>query len=67
MPYLAFAAAKDIAAYEELTFDYNPAHQIEYELKKYKEKARSKQSKSKKHTRCLCGAENCRGWLSVVT
>ncbi|KAJ6494069.1 SET domain-containing protein, partial [Mycena vitilis] len=66
MPYLALVATKNIPAYTELTFDYNPAHQTEWELKRYREKSRSKMSKGKKQTRCLCGARECRGWLSVV-
>ncbi|KAK7050334.1 SET-domain-containing protein [Favolaschia claudopus] len=66
MPYPALVATKNIPAFTELTFDYNPAHQTEYELKKYREKAHAKRSKSKKMSRCLCGASQCRGWLSVV-
>ncbi|KAJ7202056.1 SET domain-containing protein [Mycena pura] len=66
MPYLAVVAAKNIPAYTELTFDYNPAHQMEFERKRYREKTESKKKKGKTHTRCLCGTSNCRGWLSVV-
>ncbi|KAJ7269106.1 SET domain-containing protein, partial [Mycena rebaudengoi] len=66
MPYLALVATENISAFTELTFDYNPAHQTEWELKRYREKTRSKKNKSKKQTRCLCGASICRGWLSVV-
>ncbi|KAJ7827136.1 SET domain-containing protein [Mycena olivaceomarginata] len=66
MPYLALVATKHIPAFTELTFDYNPAHQTEWELKRYREKTRSKKNKSKKQTRCLCGTSQCRGWLSVV-
>ncbi|KAJ7216924.1 hypothetical protein C8J57DRAFT_1482982 [Mycena rebaudengoi] len=66
MPYLALVATEEIPAFTELTFDYNPAHQTEWELKRYREKMRSKKNKSKKQTRCLCGASICRGWLSVV-
>ncbi|KAJ7143773.1 hypothetical protein C8R44DRAFT_758863 [Mycena epipterygia] len=66
MPYLALVATENIPAYTELTFDYNPAHQTEWELKRYREKTRSKKNKSKKQTRCLCGTSKCRGWLSVV-
>ncbi|KAJ6480148.1 hypothetical protein C8R45DRAFT_1004763 [Mycena sanguinolenta] len=66
MPYLAFVATKNIPAFAELTFDYNPAHQTEFQLKKYREKAHTKKKKSKKQTRCLCGASQCRGWLSVA-
>ncbi|KAJ7251884.1 hypothetical protein C8J57DRAFT_1520205 [Mycena rebaudengoi] len=66
MPYLALVATEDIPAFRELTLDYNLAHQTECELKRYREKTRSKKNKSKKQTRCLCGASICRGWLSVV-
>ncbi|KAJ7807961.1 hypothetical protein B0H14DRAFT_2871573 [Mycena olivaceomarginata] len=66
-PYLVFVAKQDIAAYVELTFDYNPAHQEEWDSRKYKEKSKSKQDKIKKgKTPCLCGAARCRGWLPVV-
>ncbi|KAJ6480150.1 SET domain-containing protein [Mycena sanguinolenta] len=66
MPYLAFVATKNISAFTELTFDYNPAHQTEFQLKKYREKAHITRKKSKTRTRCLCGASQCRGWLSVA-
>ncbi|KAJ6543471.1 hypothetical protein B0H10DRAFT_2135171 [Mycena sp. CBHHK59/15] len=66
-PYLIFVAKQDIAAYVELTFDYNPAQQEEWDLRKYKEKSKSKQIKIKNgKTPCLCGAAHCRGWLPVV-
>ncbi|KAJ6555200.1 hypothetical protein DFH09DRAFT_574809 [Mycena vulgaris] len=65
IPYLVFVTTKNIPAYTELTFDYNPAHQIEFESKRFIEKTSSKRSKSKKHTACLCGTPKCRGWLSV--
>ncbi|KAJ7721111.1 SET domain-containing protein, partial [Mycena metata] len=66
LPYLAFVATQNIPAFTELTFDYNPAHQTEWELRTYKEKTRAKKSKAKKQTRCLCGTSQCRGWLSVI-
>ncbi|KAJ7210293.1 hypothetical protein C8J57DRAFT_1608119 [Mycena rebaudengoi] len=47
MPYLALVATENIPAFTELTFDYNPAHQTEWELKRYREKTRSKKNKSK--------------------
>ncbi|KAJ7474734.1 hypothetical protein FB451DRAFT_275356 [Mycena latifolia] len=37
LPYLAFVATRSISAYTELTFDYNPFHQREWEMKKYKD------------------------------
>ncbi|KAJ7620960.1 SET domain-containing protein [Roridomyces roridus] len=66
MPYIALVATKTIPAYTELTFDYNPSHQIEFEAKRYKEKSKSIMKQSKTRTRCLCGAAQCRKWLSVV-
>ncbi|KAF7377991.1 SET-domain-containing protein [Mycena sanguinolenta] len=66
MPYLAFVATKNILAFTELTFDYNPAHQTEFQSKKYREKAHTARKKSKNQTRCLCGASQCRKWLSVA-
>ncbi|KAJ7875422.1 hypothetical protein B0H13DRAFT_1723188 [Mycena leptocephala] len=67
MPYLAFVAKEDIPAYMELTFDYNPADQAEWEAQKYKQKSKSKINKIKKGaTACLCGAAQCRGLLSVI-
>ncbi|KAJ7867904.1 SET domain-containing protein [Mycena olivaceomarginata] len=66
-PYLVFVAKQDIPAYVELTFDYNPAQQEGWDLRKYKEKSKSKQIKIKNgKTPCLCGAAHCRGWLPVV-
>jgi hypothetical protein len=51
----------------ELTLDYNPAEQEAWELKKYKEKSRSKKLKNKRQQkRCLCGARDCREWIAVV-
>ncbi|KAJ7460503.1 hypothetical protein B0H11DRAFT_2198970 [Mycena galericulata] len=66
MPYLALVATEAIPAYKELTFDYNPSHQAEYERRRYREKTALKKNKAKTQARCLCGAQNCRGWLSVV-
>ncbi|KAJ7815247.1 SET domain-containing protein [Mycena olivaceomarginata] len=67
MPYLAFVAMQDIPAYVELTFDYNPAHQSEWDSRKYQEKSQSKKNKIKNgRTSCLCGASQCRGWLPVA-
>ncbi|KAJ7244382.1 hypothetical protein B0H12DRAFT_1129251 [Mycena haematopus] len=67
MPYLALVATENIPAFTELTVDYNPAHQTEWQSKTRKAKARSKKNKSKKlTTRCLCGTKQCRGWLPVA-
>ncbi|KAJ7239656.1 hypothetical protein C8J57DRAFT_1527999 [Mycena rebaudengoi] len=76
MPYLALVATENIPAFTELTFDYNPAHQTEWELKRYREKTRSKKNKSKKQTRSAastrppsrargasCGARQMYAWL----
>ncbi|KAJ7080633.1 SET domain-containing protein [Mycena belliarum] len=65
LPYLAFMATRNICAYTELTFDYNPADQQAWEHKKFKEKGRAKKKRGKTQTQCRCGAENCRGWLSI--
>ncbi|KAF7377989.1 SET-domain-containing protein [Mycena sanguinolenta] len=51
IPYLAFVATKNIPAFTELTIDYNPAHQTEFQLKKYREKAHTRRKKSKNQTR----------------
>ncbi|KAJ7508229.1 hypothetical protein B0H11DRAFT_2308495, partial [Mycena galericulata] len=63
MPYLAFVATTDIAANTELTVDYNPAHQRQWELRKYKPKSSEKRKRKKEQILCLCGTKNCRGWL----
>ncbi|KAJ7893475.1 hypothetical protein B0H13DRAFT_1886358 [Mycena leptocephala] len=42
-----FIANQDIPAYVELTFNYNPAQQEEWDWRKYREKSRSKQNKLK--------------------
>ncbi|KAJ7937867.1 hypothetical protein B0H13DRAFT_1943488 [Mycena leptocephala] len=67
LPYhLAFVAAENISPGMELTLDYNPAEQEVWESKKYKEKSQSKKRKSRRQKRCLCGARNCREWISVA-
>ncbi|KAJ6551856.1 hypothetical protein B0H19DRAFT_1264485 [Mycena capillaripes] len=63
LPYLAFVAQRDIDAYSELSFDYSPTRQLEFEEKKFREKGKAKRNRAKKETRCICGAPNCRGWL----
>ncbi|KAJ7923248.1 hypothetical protein B0H13DRAFT_1865058 [Mycena leptocephala] len=67
MPYLAVVATKDIPAYEEPNLDYNPAHQAEWELERFREKSRSKKNRSKKQTRCLCGSFLISRFLIPVT
>ncbi|KAJ7854420.1 hypothetical protein B0H14DRAFT_2756431 [Mycena olivaceomarginata] len=59
-------AVRNIAAFEELTCDYNPAPQAEYELRRFREKWTSKRRRGRNETRCRCQADNCRGWLSVA-
>ncbi|KAJ7815467.1 hypothetical protein B0H13DRAFT_1664018, partial [Mycena leptocephala] len=67
LPYhLAFVAAENISPGMELTLDYNPAEKEVWESKKYKEKSQSKKRKSRRQKRCLCGARNCREWISVA-
>ena len=60
MPYLAFVATRDIAAREELTFEYDPAA-ARMPAKKGKKKLRIPEGA--KH--CECGAEVCREWVWV--
>lgn len=53
---LAFFAIRDIKAGEELTFDYiDGVDEDDLDVED--------PSKRKDMTRCLCGAENCRGFL----
>ncbi|KAB5535169.1 hypothetical protein GE09DRAFT_1142812 [Coniochaeta sp. 2T2.1] len=53
---LALFAIRDIAATEELTFDYvDGQEEIDTDA--------ADPSKTKDMTRCLCGTKNCRGWL----
>ncbi|KAJ7347909.1 hypothetical protein DFH08DRAFT_866884 [Mycena albidolilacea] len=63
IPYLAFVATQDISAYSELSFDYNPPRQQEWEKRTYKEKGKTRSKRAKKETRCMCGSKNCRGFL----
>ncbi|KAF8217979.1 hypothetical protein K438DRAFT_15865 [Mycena galopus ATCC 62051] len=63
LPYLAFVSTKDIAAYTELSFDYCPRRQEEWEQQKYKTKGTVKRKRAKTETRCFCGSTNCRGFL----
>lgn len=48
---LALFATRDIPKGEELTFDYVDGIDMR------------DASKTEGHTKCLCGSENCRGWL----
>ncbi|KAJ7062066.1 hypothetical protein C8F01DRAFT_1136325 [Mycena amicta] len=68
IPYIAFVACKDIPAYTELTFDYNPHHQSKFEAMSAKERAEHLRGKphdlKSGDTRCLCGSKNCRGWYA---
>ena len=36
MPHLAIVAPEEISAFTDLTFDYKPAHQKGWDLKKYR-------------------------------
>ncbi|KAJ7840850.1 hypothetical protein B0H14DRAFT_2784219, partial [Mycena olivaceomarginata] len=63
IPYLAFVATQDISAYSELSFDYSPLRQQEWEKRTYKEKGKTRSKRAKKETRCMCGSKNCRGFL----
>ncbi|KAJ7240372.1 hypothetical protein B0H12DRAFT_1134607 [Mycena haematopus] len=62
--HLAFVATQNIDAYSELTFDYRPARQREWERKTLKEQRRMRTRRAKKsETRCMCRAPNCRSFL----
>lgn len=54
---LAFFAIKDIPAGTELTFDY-----VDGADEKLEEEKRDRRKK-KEMTKCLCGSDNCRGFL----
>ncbi len=61
---LAFFASRDIAAGEELTFDYS-GRQIDAAPKQNKSKTKGKQSKASDDDthffKCLCGEKTCQG------
>lgn len=54
---LALFATEDIPAYEELTFDYVDGEDTDLEMDS------NDPAKKKDMTKCLCGSENCRGYL----
>ncbi len=61
---LCFFALEDITRLTELTFDYFAGTTGEEEDgMTIEQQARAKQEKGEITTKCLCGADNCRGWL----
>lgn len=58
-PLLTMFTSRDIAAYEEICFDYAGGSEFTEEQKKTMELAR--QSGDAVYERCLCQAANCRG------
>ncbi|TFL06065.1 hypothetical protein BDV98DRAFT_558762 [Pterulicium gracile] len=56
-PYIAFYAVKDIPARTEFTFYYLPS------VTKLTKKGIPKFKRPKDANDCLCGAQECRGWL----
>jgi histone-lysine N-methyltransferase SUV39H len=62
IPYLAFVITRDIPARAELTVDYNP--QAGAAQKKGKGRAKKKRIPDGAKL-CMCGEEDCRGWLSA--
>lgn len=59
MPYVAFVAARDIPAGEELTIDYEPSAAEEMA----EDTGKQKQKMSPTALACKCGAKRCRGWI----
>lgn len=57
MPYVAFVAARDIPAGEELTIDYEPSAAEEMA------EGTGKQKMSPTALLCKCSAKLCRGWI----
>ncbi|EGN99339.1 hypothetical protein SERLA73DRAFT_73872 [Serpula lacrymans var. lacrymans S7.3] len=51
IPYLAFAAIKDIPARAELTINYYPAAEMDDD------------TLMQKGSQCMCGSPGCRGWV----
>jgi len=59
MPYVAFAAVRDIPAGEELTIDYHPSAAEE----KAASTRHAKEKMLSTGILCKCGARQCRGWI----
>ncbi|OBZ79868.1 Histone-lysine N-methyltransferase, H3 lysine-9 specific [Grifola frondosa] len=60
-PYLAFVATEAILARTELTIDYDPKAGAVYR----KGKTKGKNKIPAGAVKCVCGAEDCRGWVRV--
>lgn len=71
VPYIAFAATRDLLAGEELTFDYSGGVEDEPDVVSKKKGKKSQQKHSKKGKRefaadeelCFCKAKKCRGYI----
>ncbi|KAG1832047.1 hypothetical protein EV424DRAFT_1369422 [Suillus variegatus] len=59
MPYVAFVAARDIPAAEELTIDYEPSAAEEM----VEGTGKQKRKMSPTALLCKCSAKRCRGWI----
>ena len=69
-PYLTFAAKEDISAGTELTIDYSPeppdlSRDGDVNMDDGSALLPSPLSQNRTRIRCLCGAENCRGELTL--
>jgi [histone H3]-lysine9 N-trimethyltransferase SUV39H len=61
---LAFFACKDIPPFTELTFDYQDLDEDDDSDDDYEENISEKErSKGVKAMKCLCGTQNCRGYM----
>jgi histone-lysine N-methyltransferase SUV39H len=60
---LSFFALDDIPRLTELTFDYIAGTGTQEDSIDVAEQIKDRQDKGKFTQKCLCGAENCRGWL----
>nr|GAT51820.1 SET-domain-containing protein [Mycena chlorophos] len=64
--HIAFITCKDIPAYTELTFDYNPHHGIKFQQLSLEAQIKHLRKCRDLETRCFCGSKNCRGYYSSV-
>ncbi|KAF7304339.1 SET-domain-containing protein [Mycena chlorophos] len=62
--HIAFITCKDIPAYTELTFDYNPHHGIKFQQLSLEAQIKHLRKCRDLETRCFCGSKNCRGYYS---
>ena len=59
---LAFFALEDIPRYTELTFDYSGGI-VREDSTGGRNRQDDEEPEIREETRCLCGAENCRGYI----